>query len=254
MFFLPATVWASSTSAYQEYLQEFDKYRTILNDFKVARAEYLKFKTLASEEKALTATKAFVSQRSYLLRSYLVFVAERIKENPSMSPSDKSLYSTMINNEIQFLAGNAALAGSIAKLSDANGVSEQLTSHYTILQSSAYQTIVALKIADLGKLDASYYEILTKSNDFIQNNKSAYAPETLVRLERWMLQIQNKRSIYQQKIEEIQKENATLKKASLEEITASFTRIQKALADAKQYLGEGASYLQELTNAMQYKE
>jgi ABC-type transport system involved in cytochrome bd biosynthesis fused ATPase/permease subunit len=81
VLFLPTTVWASSTSAYQEYLQEFDKYRTVLNDFKVARSEYLKFKTLTSQQSALEKTKQMLADRSQLLRSYLQFLNEKLNES-----------------------------------------------------------------------------------------------------------------------------------------------------------------------------
>jgi len=254
VFFLPAAVWASSTSAYQEYLQEFDKYRTVLNDFKVARSEYLKFKTLTSQQTALEKTKQMLADRSQLLRSYLQFLNEKLNESKSMDATNKALYQTLIKNEVTFLNNHTALMGSIGSIQDADGVSKQLSSHYTLLESSIYQTIVGLKFAELTALDTLYYDLFTKSNALIEKNRSSYTAEKLSILDRWLLQIQNKRDLFKQKTDEITKENSTLKSASLSEITASYQRILKSMSEARQYLSEGISFLQELTASMQYGE
>ncbi|HCM81908.1 MAG: hypothetical protein UV63_C0008G0012 [Microgenomates group bacterium GW2011_GWC1_43_11] len=254
LFLIPSAVWASSQSAYQEYLIEFDKYRAVLNEFKVARSEYLKFKTLTSQQTALDKTKQMLSQRSQLLRAYLQFLNEKLNESASMDASTKSLYQTLIANEVKFLNNHTGLMGAIGSLQDAEGVSQQLSSHYTMLQSSMYQTIVGLKTAELMALDAHYYALFTKSHTLIQENTSSYTPEKQSIMERWLLQIQNKRDLFRQKYDEITKENTVLKSSSLSEITASYQRIQKLMSEARQYLSEGTSFLQELTASMQYGE
>ena len=254
IFFTPAPLYASSTSAYQEYLIEFDSYRTILNEFKVARSEYLKFKTLTSQQTALAKTKQMLIQRSQLLRSYLQFMNEKLNENASMDQTNRQLYQTLIKNEVTFLNNHTGLIGAIGSLQDADGVSMQLSSHYAMLQSNMYQTIVGLKISELMALDAQYQDVFTKSYTLIQNNKVLFSPEKQSIMERWLLQIQNKRDLFKQKIDEITKENSILKSSSLTEINASYQRIQKSIAEARQYLVEGASFIQELTTSMQYKE
>ena len=207
LFLIPSAVWASSQSAYQEYLIEFDKYRAVLNEFKVARSEYLKFKTLTSQQTALDKTKQMLSQRSQLLRAYLQFLNEKLNESASMDASTKSLYQTLIANEVKFLNNHTGLMSSIGSLSDAESVSQQLSSHYTGLESSIYQTIVGLKMAELTAIDAQYADAFTKSYALIQDSKSSYTPEKQSILERWLLQIQNKRDLYKQKTDEITKEN-----------------------------------------------
>lgn len=251
---LPTSVLATSSSSYKEYLNEFDTYRTVLNEFKIARSEYLKFKTLTSGQTALDKTKQMLAARSQLLRSYLQFLNEKLNESASMDASTKSLYQTLIGNEVKFLNNHTGLMGSIGSLQDAEGVSQQLSSHYTMLQSSIYQTIVGLKMAELTAIDTLYFNLFTKSYTLIQDNKSSYTPEKQSIMERWLLQIQNKRDLFKQKTDEITKENTTLKSSSLSEITASYQRIGKYMSEARQYLSEGTSFLQELTTSIQYGE
>jgi len=250
----PTSVWASSTSSYQEYLNEFDTYRTVLNEFKINRSEYLKFKTLTSQQSALEKTKEMLADRSQLLRSYLQFLNEKLNESASMDASTKALYQTLIANEVKFLNNHTGLMGSIGSLQDAEGVSQQLSSHHTMLQSSIFQTIVGLKMAELTAIDTLYFDIFTKSYTLIQDNKSSYTPEKQSIMERWLLQIQNKRDLFKQKTDEITKENSILKSSSLSEITASYQRIGKYMSEAKQYFSEGTSFLQELITSMQYGE
>jgi len=252
LFFTPSLAQASSLSAYQEYLQEFNVYRTALNDFKVARSEYIKFNTLTSQQTALEKTKTMLAQRSQLILSYLQFLNEKLNESTYMDPSTKTLYQTLIGNEVAFLKNHIGLMGSIGSLQDAEGVSQQLSSHYTLLQSSVYQTIVGLKLAELMEIDSSYFDLFKKCYALIQNYKSLYSPEKQNTMERWLLQIQNKRDLFKQKTDEITKENTKLKSSSLSEITASSQNIQKLISEARQYLSEGTSYLQELTVSMQY--
>jgi len=253
-FFFPLKIFASSQTAYQEYLIEYDVYRTALTDFKVARTEYLKYKTLASQQTALEKTKTMLTSRSQLLLNYLSVLNEKLNESTAMTPSNKSLYQTLITNETQFLKNHIGLMRSIGSLTDAENVSQQLTSHYAILQSNTYQTIVGLKMAELNALDTTYYDLLTKNYTFLQTNRSSYTTERLTILDRWLLQIQNKRDLFKQKTDEIIKENSVLKSSSSTEIVASYQRIVKLLSEAKQYLTEGTSYIQELTTSLQYGE
>lgn len=254
LFFVPTVVVASSTSSYQEYLKEFDTYRSSLNEFKVARSEYLKFKTLTSQQTALDKTKHMLTVRSQLLRAYLLFLNEKLNESSAMDPSTKSLYQTLISNEVKFLTNHIGLMSSIGSLQDAEGVSQQLASHYTGLQSSIYQTIVGLKMAELTAIDTKYYSIFTQSYTLIQGAKTFYTPEKQSILERWLLQIQNKRDLFKQKTDEITKENMSLKSSSLSEITNSYQRIAKHMSEARQYLSEGTSFIQELLTSIQYGE
>lgn len=252
--FLSHPVFAASSDAYQTYLAQFDTYRATLNSFKVARDEYLKYKTLTAQQSALELTRKILSDRALLLRSYLLFLNEKLKESGYMDPASKTLYTTLINNEITFLQDNNSLMTDVSAISDAEGASQQLTSHYTILQSSIYQTIVALKSAELAKLDAAYYQLFTQAYELFQANRSSYTSEKQTTLDRWFLQVQNKRSLYQQKMDAIAKENTTLKSNSMDAIASTFATIQKEFLEARQYLSEGSAFLQEVITAMQYRD
>ncbi len=144
LIFLPNQIFASSQTAYKDYLYQFDQYRTKQNNFKVARTEYLKYKTLLSETTALDTAKTMLAQQDQLLRSYLLFLNEKLNENTGLSSSEKNLYQTLIRNEVTFLETHTALIPSIGSLADAVSVAKQLESHYLVLSAYIRQTIIAL--------------------------------------------------------------------------------------------------------------
>src|SRR3990167_2153444 len=141
LFLLSSHISASSQQAHTDYLYQYDVYRQSYNDFKVAKNEYEKFKSLVSQTDALEQTKKMLAQRDVLLRSYLLLLNEKLNENKGLDGSDKTLYQTLIQNEVKFLESHANLIPAIGSIDDTVDVSKQLESHYNILQTSIRQTI-----------------------------------------------------------------------------------------------------------------
>lgn len=245
---------ASSQQAYKDYLYQFDQYRQKYNEFLVAKNEYLKFKTLTSESTALAKTKIMISQRDLLLRSYLILLTEKLNEVPELNPSDKSLYQSLLTNEITFLEAQSKLAESIGSLEDANTVSRQLESHYNILQTSIRQTIIGISLGNLGFLSKQYDTALADAQALVNSNRGIFPPSKQDTLDRWLLQISNTRSLYQEKIDTIRSTNTALKGSELREIDQSYVRMQTQVNEARQYLQKGTSYMGELLTALKYQD
>lgn len=253
-FVLPnGQVFASSQTAYKDYLYQFDTYRTKQNNFKVARTEYLKYKTLLSETTALDTVKAMLTQQDQLLRSYLLFLNEKLTENTGLSASDKNLYQTLIQNEVKFLETHAALIPSIGSLADATDVSKQLESHYLVLQISIRQTIIVLGQGDLAKLNNDFTVTYNTLKDLAKSNSAGFTPEKQNTIDRWLLQIANKQSLFEQKMTQISTANSKIKGTTESDMNTMFVGVQKNLGEAKQYLTEGKSYMQELINLLRYQ-
>lgn len=251
---IPKTqIYASSDTAYKDYLFQFDQYRAKANSFKIARTEYLKYKTLLSETTALDTVKTMLSQRNQLLRSYLLLLNEKLNENTGLSTTDKQLYQTQIQNEVQFLENHALLVSSIGSLSDATTVSKQLESHYLVLEVSMRQTIIALGLGDLLKLNKQYTSSLSLLKDLAKTNAATVTPQKQGTIDRWLLQINNKQQLFQQKTEQISVANEQIKGTSQQELDQLFITVQKNLGEAKQYLVEGSSFMKELLNLLRYQ-
>jgi hypothetical protein len=247
-------VSATSEKAYQDYLFQYDQYRLKLNNFKVARTEYLKYKTLLSETTALDTVKGMMIQRNLLLRSYLLLLTEKLNENQGLTAMDRQLYQALIQNENSFLVNHTQLIGSIGSVSDATDISKQLESHYLILYAGIRQTLTSLSLGELMKLNTQYKNNFEALRKLVDTNKPLVTPEKQSTTDRWLLQINNKQNLYQQKVEQIMTSNSQLKGNTQLEMDERFVTIQKNLNEAKQYLSEGTAFMQELLTLMRYKD
>jgi hypothetical protein len=245
---------ASSIQAYQDYLYQYDQYRIKLNNFKVARTEYLKFNTLLAETTALDTVKAMMMQRNTLLRTYLLLLTEKLNENQGVTGPDKQLYQKLIQNENTFLDTHTELINSIGSITDAIDTSKQLESHYMVLYVGMRQTLTTLSLGDLMKLNTDYKRTLDELRVIADNAKTTITPEKQSTIDRWLLQINNKQNLYQQKVDQIILSNSQLKGNAQKPIDDTFIIIQKNLNEAKQYLIEGTSFMQELVTLIRYTD
>lgn len=245
---------ANSERAYQDYLYQFDVYRQKNSEFTVAKNEYEKFRSLTSQATALEKTTAMLSQRDLLIRAYLLLLNEKLNEEKGLNLTDKSTYQTLIGNEVIFLDGHSKLVQSIGTLEDANNVSRELESHNAVLQASIRQTITGISLGTLAILSRQFDTVFADTKAIISNNRGTFTPQKQATIERWILQIQNIRSLYQQKIESIHSRNSQLKGTNIDSQDELFRTMKNDLGQARQYLSEGSAFVGELISALRYQD
>lgn len=248
------SVYASVDTSRKDYLFQFDSYRQKYSEFQVAKNEYAKFKTLTAQSTALDKTKAMLSQRDQLLHSYLTLLAEKLAEEQGLPSSTKQTYITLIANELKFLETHAQTIPSIATIEDAVKSSDELSGHYRVLQISIRQILTGLSLGQLAILGSMYDASLRNAQAIMTTYGGTFPPAKQETINRWILQINNKRSFYQQKIDAIASLNTQLDAPDMDELDRKFSEITQRSAEARQYLVEGASFLIELKNALKYKE
>lgn len=243
---------ASSERAYRDYLYQFDLYRTKYSDFTIAKNEYEKFGSLTSQTTALTKTSDMLSQRDQLLRAYLLLLNEKLNEDKGLGDTQKLTYRTLINNEITFLDTHSSLVRSIGSLEDTTNVSRELESHYALLQGSIRQTIVGVSLGQLSVLARQFDQELADVKALLATGHGSFPPQKQATIDRWILQITNVRSLYQQKIDSITIANAQMKGSSVDSLDEAFRQLKRDLGQAKQYLMEGNRFMGELIEAIRY--
>lgn len=245
--------FASSGQAYKDYLYQFDVYRTMHADFKVAQNEYFKFKTLTSQTTALAKTKLMLSQRDQLLRAYLLLLNEKLYENPGITDTERNIYLTLTKNEIGFLDQHTTLVERIGSLEDAMETSRDLESHYAVLSASMRQTVAGLSLGELTQRAKLFDLALADAKALVETNRGVFSPEKQSTLDRWLLQITNTRSLYIQKVNGIKTSAERLRGGDIDDQNTSFILIQKSVGEARQYLLDGTSFLGELATALRYQ-
>lgn len=250
----PTQLRASSSQAYKDYLYQFDVYRTMYSDFKVAQNEYFKFKTLTSQTTALAKTKTMVSQRDQLLRAYLLLLNEKLYENPGVSDTERNTYLSLTHNEINFLDQHTTLVERIGSLEDAMETSRDLETHYAVLQASMRQTVAGLSLGELAQRAKLFDLALADAKALVETNRGIFSPEKQSTLDRWLLQITNTRSLYTQKVNSIIASAESLRGGDINDQNTFFIQIQKSVGEARQYLVDGTSFLGELATSLRYQD
>ncbi|MEK7592462.1 MAG: hypothetical protein AAB508_03645 [Patescibacteria group bacterium] len=251
---LTPPVLASSLQAYKDYIYEFDTYRTKNAEFLVAKNEFDKFKSLASETAALDKTKIMLSQRDQLLRAYLLLLNEKLNETKGMSTTDRSLYQKLITNEVSFLEKQSTLVSGIGSIQDASNVSSQLESHYGVLQGSMRQTIIGISVGVLLELKSQFDSTFGRTKILISTNRGIFLPQKQATIDRWLLQVDNKTTLFSQKIDDILRINAKFQNSnSSSEHDRTFQEQKNQILEAKQYLIEAQSYIKEVMTTLKYQ-
>lgn len=251
MFVTPAR--ASSQQAYQDYLYQFDLYRQKYNDFQIAKNSYDKFKTLESESQALSSTKFMLSQRDLLLHAYLVYLFERVGEQGGITPVNKQLYQSLLSNELAFLEKQSGMVSSINSIADATTTSEELESHYQVLSATIREIIAGISLGQLNIIAQNFDRQVTAAQTIFGAHSAELNSEKKTKINTWVLQITNKRSLYQQKIDEINAAVANLADSNdSTDLDQRFSEITVKIGEAKQYLADSIANLGEVSMAMQY--
>lgn len=246
--------FATSERAYQDYLYQFDVYRQKYSDFTIAKNEYEKFGSLTSQTTALEKTNAMLSQRDLLLRAYLLLLHEKLNQDKGLLDTQKTTYRTLMSNEIGFLNQHSTLVQSIGSLEDANSVSRELESHWAVLQASIRQTIIGVSLGQLAVLTRQFDTEFADAKALIATSRGNFSPQKQSTMDRWLLQIQNIRSLYQQKIDGITAKNMLLKGNSIESMDDIFRQLKRDMGQAKQYLIEGNGFIGELIDTVRYQQ
>lgn len=245
------SVQATSQQAYQDYQYQFSIYRQRLSDYQVALNQYKQFKSLASQQDVLDKVKLYIAQRGNVAKTYFLFLNERITENPGMIATEKQTYRAILTNQIAFIDQHLVLAPSIASLDDAQSVSEKFEMNYDVMQSAYRQIIGALDLGHLSYFATRFDEAAKHAQALINAGRSDSSPQKQAILDRWLLALSNKHSLFQQK--------ANIVRTTIPKITGDvqqqeriFQQMQSSVNAARQDLVESAAYLKELETALKY--
>ncbi len=245
---------ATSQQAYQDYLYQYDLFRQTYTNFTTAKTEYQKFGSLQSQATAIDKTRTMLTQRNQLLNAYLFVLNEKLNEDRGLRAPDKQRYQRTLATEKSFLDTNSTRIPTVGTLDEAEVVSTQLATHYPTLEMGIRQVLIGISLGQLAALHLQYDATLTQIRELIGANASQFDTQKQAVLNRWLLQIDNKRSLYQQKIDSVITASNELKIEDTRELEQKFEDMVKNLADARQLLAEGSSFMGEVLTAIKYKQ
>jgi hypothetical protein len=250
---VPGTAKIYAQSSYNQYLSSYDSYREAFSQFRIAKNEYDKFQTLTSRQDAVLKATNFLVARDRLLISYLNYLSEKLNQSPSMTQTERQTYLTLIGNELTFLNSHVTLSEAVSSVNDALDVSDQLESHYAVLQVTVRQSIIAMTLSELEKYAEEIESLSNQINSFSVSNRNQFLSNTAALADRWQLSVSNKLRLFRQKTAQIKQKAIALEADSPKELEANTALITRSLGEAKADLTEAVSYLSELLDVLKYK-
>jgi len=238
--------------AYQDYLYNSDQYRKTNLDYELYRSQYLKFKTLKSQENAYNATLAMLKARDDTIKTYLTALRLKLNETEGVDGAQKEVLFTKIDQEVPWFITHRDSLPSAGTLEDLVGDSDEAKVRFNADTPLFYGSLLSVSGGKVRFVREKEEEILTSLKAKIAEIRQNGDKNTQI-LERWILDTEDKITRSKEKETEaykvMNKSNLTTKEAS-----GAYDQALFRLKEAYQYLKEANSYLSEIVGEMKYAD
>ncbi len=249
-FLCTIPVFAAPVGSYTAYMTSTDAYRASQTEFTTARSEYKSFKTLTSEQKALDTAKQMMIKRNLMLTAYLTFLTDTIDQTSTFSPAAKAAHKGAITNELTFYNFNSGKTQAVHSIDDAittnKDYEKRIADSLTVMGKAG----LMITVGRLAVAGARYSDALLEVTAAVNAKRPTLSSSSVNNYEQWLLKIKNKQTVYDSTIAAATTAIDALDAGSENELTRKVSQIQGQLANAKQYLSDGMTYMNELTNAL----
>ncbi|MFZ5366344.1 MAG: hypothetical protein ACOZBZ_03535 [Patescibacteria group bacterium] len=229
--------------AFQDYTYNYNLYRSAHLEYISAKSEYLTYKTLTAQTKALEKTKNMLLNRAETLKTYLTALRMKLKETTGILNYQQNIYYLKLDNEVSWLATHKNSLPSAGTLEDLVKISQEAENRYPSIEILAYQTLGQVLLGKENSLREKINEQISKTQDKINQIKETGEDTTI--LERWLIQAKEKIKRSEEKEKEGQDLLSGLKPTDTSK-QESWNKAQKAFEEENQYLKEAVSFLKEI--------
>lgn len=231
-----APVHADYKQAFTDYNLNYDRYRNAYQDFISAKNSYLQYKTLNSQNEALTRTKYYLETRDDLLIAYYNLLKEKLKLAEGLTPYDKNLKINILDSRISFFLDHKNTIPAVSSLEDTVGKSAEIDNKKEDLQAEGEKTVGYILIAKEETASNNLSEII--NNITITVNQIRGSGKDTAKLDRWLLETNNKWIISQKKSDDARKLLDTLTIDKNNGSNDDFQNAKKLIENSRQYLKE----------------
>jgi len=260
LFSFASSVFSQSASpsqfnfdqAYRDYLYNSDQYRKANLDYELYRSQYLKFKTLKSQENAYSATLSLLKTRDETIKTYMTALRLKLSETPGADGAKKAVIFTKIDQEVAWHTAHHNSLPSAGSLEDLVSDSDEAKARFNADRPLFYDSLIAISGGKVAYVRGKEEEILAALKEKTAEIRANGDKNTQI-LERWELDTEEK--ITRCKEKEAEAYAAIAKAgASGNEAATSYNQALFRLKEAFQYLKEANSYLKEIVNEIKYQD
>ena len=183
-------LWAKDDSPLDKYRKNYYSYRKVLEEFKLAREEYLKWKTLASRDSAVEKSQKLLSEVAEALSSYFSLLKASVESQSEFNPAVKELSLSLLNARLDFLSSFRSKILEIDSLGRLEEESLELEEDYKRGELEADFVKSALKMAKLGEVTSEVETLSLQVRQMVEEDKDYPQRERI--LGDWVFKISGK--------------------------------------------------------------
>ena len=229
--------------AFNDYVYNYNLYRSTHLDYVTTKSEYQTYGTLTSKTKALEATRKMLLQRAKAFETYLTALRMKLKEETGVNTYKQSLYFLKLDDEVTWLKQHQSLLTTPSTIEDLLEESRKLENRYPHTSVINYQALGVILEGKENTLRSETEELIDLVESKI-NEIKASGEDTQI-MERWLIEAKQKVVLSQQK----QTEAETLLSSMEPKNTSKakdYDQARHLLTESNQYLKEAISFLKEI--------
>lgn len=229
--------------AYNDYVYNYNLYRSAHLDYVAAKSEYHTYGTLTAKTKAIQATRKLLHQRAEALKTYLTALRMKLHEETGITSYKQNLYFIKLDDEVAWLTQHQSNLTTPSTIEDLLDESKKLEGRYPQIQVISYQTLETILEGRENSLRDETNQLIEATDQKIEEIRSS--GEDTTTLERWSIEAQQKVNLSEEK-----QSQATYTLGSIDsrysEIANRYNKARQLLEESNQYLKEAVTFLKEI--------
>lgn len=199
-FVVPSEISSQTdfANAYKEYTLRVESYKVAHDEYILARSQYLKFKTLTSENNAKEATIRMLEARDEVLIKYLVALKVRIDEIKGTSNETRESLFLRLDEEMKWFLDHKDHLSSAGTLDDLVSDSDKAKKRFESIDPLIYEALSTISSGRLNnlkeRLNNIFSDVRNKINEIKEEEREEYKFSTrkIQIIERWISETESR--------------------------------------------------------------
>jgi hypothetical protein len=237
--------------AYREYSLVSEDYRKAHDDYVLSRSQYLRFKTLTSQNKAKESTLTMLRSRDEVLIKYLTALKTKAEGEEGIDEGTLQALVLRLNEEIGWFSDHRDRLSSAGTLDDLVTDSENARVRYEAITPFIYEVLVGISTGKVNnfdeRLDSIFGDTKDKVNKIKEEDRDAYkfSNRKIQIIDRWIFETESKITRSEEKRGEATEKIGEFGERTVQDVKI-YNNILDTLGQSQLYLKEASSFVKEI--------
>jgi len=245
-FFFVTPVHADYNQSYSDYQFLYSQYRKSFQDFTVAKATYLTYKTLTTQNDTLEKMRQVLSDRADIISGYINLISEKTKIGEGIPVSQVNTFQKVADLENSWLASHKRQIAAAETIDDLDTISADFDTRYPIILDETQKAVSIILVSKNDYVYAKMPDLFTRTETHI--NRLPTVGEDAITPLRSLAVAQSKAQLWEDKRAEAMA--LLTPKTNGNNNVFNLYKAQELLIQGLQYLKESTSFLKEIVDSL----